>query len=296
VPRPLLALVALLLLVVSAWSPSGHGHAASLVTSKRFSVPGLAGREQAVALWPAAASPDRKLPVVIAFHGRAESALGPVRGYAAWIDRYALGAAYEALLAPPLSAAAFGGLVRASDLAALNDALAARPLRGVVVVGVYTPDLLVQPHERRERFATWVARTLLPSVHKAVPVASDAPRAAGVDGVSLGGMVALEVGLRFPDVFGSVGTMQPAIRGREGELAALAERARGAHRQSIRLLSSEADPLLATTRAFSEQLRRRHIGHELLVTPGGHDYAFNRGPGAIELLRFHDRALSPVSR
>ena len=75
------------------------------------------------------------------------------------------------------------------------------------------------------------------------PVVSQEARAVGVDGVSLGGMVALEVGLRHPEVFGAVGAMQPAVRGREAELAARAERAAQRFPQTVRLLSSDRDPL-----------------------------------------------------
>jgi enterochelin esterase-like enzyme len=90
--------------------------------------------------------------------------------------------------------------------------------------------------------------------------------------------------------------MQPAVRGRESQLADLAELARSVqHRQRLRLLSSDADPLLPVTQELSQELRKRRIAHQLVVTPGGHDYAFNRGPGAIELLFFHDRALREVA-
>jgi hypothetical protein len=59
-------------------------------------------------------------------------------------------------------------------------------------------------------------------------------------------------------------------------------------------LSSDKDPLLPVTKKLSEELRKRSIAHTLVVTPGGHDYAFNRGPGAVELLRFQERALREV--
>jgi hypothetical protein len=61
-------------------------------------------------------------------------------------------------------------------------------------------------------------------------------------------------------------------------------------------LSSDHDPLLDTTRKLSEELRERRVPHTLEVTPGAHDYAFNQGPGAIQLLYFHDRALRPEKR
>jgi dienelactone hydrolase len=295
VPRSLRRLAELLLLL-AAWPVS----AASPLNSQRFSVdaPKGSGREQAVALWAPPAQEGEQLPIVVAFHGKGESVLGPARGYSAWVDRYGLGNAYSALLAPPLTADAFGGLVRDTELASLNAELAGHAFQGVLAVGVYTPDLLPEARdsEALESYASWVADVLVPRIQKTLPVASTQPRQVGVDGVSLGGMVALEVGLRHPQVFGSVGSMQPAIRGREAALADLAAQARATEHQHIRLLSSDADPLLPVTRTLSSELRKRHVAHQLLVTPGGHDYAFNRGPGAIELLRFHDRALREPSK
>jgi iron(III)-salmochelin esterase len=283
-----------LLLFCATGLPERTLAAAQLVTLN-FSLPGPGGKgvEQALAVWSAPALPDDKLPLVVAFHGKGESMLGPARGYTAWIERYGLNKAYAALLGAPLTAAAFGGLVREPELSALNAELRARAFQGVVTVGVYTPDLLavVGKPERIAAYAAWVARELVPAAQRAVPVASAVPRQVGVDGVSLGGMVALEVGLRYPDVFGAVGSMQPAVRGREAQLADLAEAARGTQQQALRLLSSDADPLLPVTQELSQELRKRRIAHQLVVTPGGHDYAFNRGPGAIELLHFHDRAL-----
>jgi iron(III)-salmochelin esterase len=293
--RPAPELLALTLIAISAWPAAG----ASRLTSQRFSVEAPRGgaRDQAIALWAQPDDPDEKLPVVVAFHGKGESVLGPERGYAAWVDRYGLSRAYAALLEGPLSAAAFGGLVRDDELTALNAELRAHAFRGVLAVGVYTPDLMAEADDPAAlaAYARWVGDVLIPKVHKTFPVASSGGRQLGVDGVSLGGMVALEVGLRLPELVGAVGTMQPAIRGREAALAELAAQARSKHHQQLRLLSSDADPLLGVTRTLSSELRKRHVAHQLVVTPGGHDYAFNRGPGAIELLHFHDRALREPS-
>ena len=35
-----------------------------------------------------------------------------------------------------------------------------------------------------------------------------------------------------------------------------------------------------------------HVAHDFADIPGPHDYPFNRGPGAIELLLWHDRVLA----
>jgi enterochelin esterase-like enzyme len=265
----------------------------------RFLVHGQRDREPAIAVWPRGKYvKGERLPLVIAFHGKGEQKLGVERGYRAWVERYGLVPAYEALLGGVLVREAFGGLVRDAELKALNADLKARAFKGVLVVGVYTPDLMaeVDHPERIDAYAAWVAEKLVPKAQRMFPVLSQEPHSAGVDGVSLGGMVALEVGLRHPEVFASVGTMQPAIRGREAELAARAEQAQRTFPQTLRLLSSDHDPLLDTTRKLSEELRKRRVAHTLEVTPGGHDYAFNQGPGAIQLLLFHDRALRPDGR
>jgi enterochelin esterase-like enzyme len=285
--------LSLALLFAALW-PLGSRGQGSDVQVLSFLVHGLHERESALAIWPRGrVNKNERYPLVIAFHGMGESRLGPQRGYKAWVERYGLEQAYEALLGGTLVREAFGGLVREAELNALNAELKARPFKGVFVVGVYTPDLLaeVDHPERIEAYAAWVAKKLVPKAQRMFPVVADQPRRVGVDGVSLGGMVALEVGLRFPEVFGAVGTMQPAIRGREAEFAERALRAQGSAPQSLRLLSSDHDPLLPVTRKLSDELRKRHVAHTLQVTPGGHDYAFNKGPGAIELLHFHDRAL-----
>jgi hypothetical protein len=43
--------------------------------------------------------------------------------------------------------------------------------------------------------------------------------------------------------------------------------------------------------AFSRELDGASVEHELLVTPGPHDYVWNRGPGSVEMLLWFDRAL-----
>jgi hypothetical protein len=270
-------------------------HAADeLVQSARFSVVGQDGKNQtAVGTWPKAHKKGERWPIVIAFSGMTESREGPARGYLAWPEKYGLLQAFSALLTPPLSRAAFGGLVREAHLSALNAELKTLPFKGVFVVGVYTPDLLA-PEDREARtaaYAAWVANVLVPRVRDVFPVTSSTAREVGVDGVSLGGAVALEVGLRHPEVFGTIGALQPAVRGREAQLAERASQVLAHHALAIRLASSDGDPLLPVVRTLSAQLRKRQIPHGLVVTPGGHDYAYNRGPGVIELLRFHDRAL-----
>jgi iron(III)-salmochelin esterase len=57
----------------------------------------------------------------------------------------------------------------------------------------------------------------------------------------------------------------------------------------LRLVSSEADPFLPAIRTISDRMRADGVAHELLVVPGPHDYAWNRGPGGAEMILWHER-------
>ncbi len=235
-----------------------------------------------------APAPTTRLPIVVALHGAGEARRGPERGYLGWTADYHLADAFGALGRGRLTAGDYGDMVRPEHLAARNRALRAQPFRDLIVVTPYTRDLMgEQPGSDAIReYADWLAGPLLEAVRREVPTAALTRAGTGIDGVSLGGMLSLEAGLRHPEAFGAVGAIQPAIRGRVDAVAPLADGT-----QRIRLLSSDQDPFLAPTRALSEAWTARHVAHELLVTPGRHGYAFNRGPGGVELLFFHDRAL-----
>lgn len=56
-------------------------------------------------------------------------------------------------------------------------------------------------------------------------------------------------------------------------------------------MTSDGDYFLGANHAIDQAYTASHIAHEFLVVPGPHDYVFNRGPGSIEMLLFHDRAL-----
>lgn len=238
--------------------------------------------------------PEGRYPMVVALHGAGEAARGAQRGALGWNVDYRLPTAYGALARGRLEPPDYGGFVTGRHLEVVNAGLRAVPFTGVMTITPYTPNLLDEPVDgaRLTEYATWVAGPLLEAIRDELPAAARGREQTGIDGVSLGGMLALEVGFRRPETFRSVGAIQPAIRGRVEHLAKLAASARAAgHEQEIRLLTSRGDPFLQPTRALSAALRERRVPHRLIVLPGPHDYAFNRGPGAIELLRFHDRAL-----
>lgn len=238
--------------------------------------------------------PDERFPVLIAMHGRGEALKGPERGSRGWVDDYALRRAIDRLSHPPLKSADFEGFVSAERLAALNESLAREPFGGLIVVCPYTPDMLGgdQPFATAHLLATFLVETLLPRVYRETP-AIGTPASTGIDGVSLGGRAALTTGLLRPEAFGAVSTLQPAFDVRDA--AEITARARTAREKNsalrLRLLTSDGDYFLRSTRAIGAALGRAGIAHDFLLAVGPHDYPFNRGPGAIEMLVYHDRVL-----
>lgn len=281
--------IALVGVGVDAQTPSEAVH------FRQLHVQGLDGIDQRVLVtYPRRADghehpPGERLPILIALHGQGEARRGLERGFLGWVSDYHLPDAFAALARGGLSADDYQGFVRAEHLAARNAALADHPFAGLVVVTPYTPDLMAEPpgSPALVAYGDWLVGPMLAAIRAELPFAARGRDATGIDGVSLGGMVALDVGLRHTRELGSVGGIQPAIRDRVTALASLADGS-----QRVRLMSSDDDPFLGVTRQLSDALRARRVEHDLVVTPGPHGYDFNRGPGSVELLFFHDRVLA----
>jgi enterochelin esterase-like enzyme len=179
-------------------------------------------------------------------------------------------------------------------LALLNRGLNQEPYQGLIVACPYTPDILRgdDPFPKAEPMARFVTEQLLPRLYQETP-ALGAPGATGIDGVSLGGRTAISVGLLRPLAFGAVSSLQAAFDPENaGRIAFRAKKALGENPAlKLRLLTSSADFFLPAHRVISQALRAAQVPHELVVVPGRHDYDFNRGPGAYEMLIYHDRVL-----
>jgi len=255
----------------------------------------FAGNERAVAVVPTWGSPGGHFPTVVALHGRGEALKSPADGAMGWPRDYELVRAMRRLRAPPLAKADFEGLIDDPGLAAVNAELLTRPFRGIVALCPYLPDIDIHSPSRQaalEAYGRFVIEVLLARGRNETPALA-AAASTGIDGVSLGGAVALHVGLSNPLAFGAVGAIQPAIRVEDA--AFWAERALAARRQNpalqLRLLTSEDDHFREAVTRTSQSWRAAGITHDFKIAAGPHDYVFNRGPGSIELLRWHDAVL-----
>ena len=235
-----------------------------------------------------AVAPDAR-PLLLALHGRGEAGRGLDVGAAAWPNDYQLDRVHRRLLAPPLTARDLLEMTSPERLAKLNASLAAAPYRGLGLACPYTPHLEDPSVEGSRPFGRFLVEQLLPRLRSETGSQVDR-RATGIDGVSMGGRLALFVGLTHPEVFGVVGVLQPAIKIEEAPLiSALARAAMAKAPVRLRLVTSEEDYFLPAVRAASERLHADGVEHELLVVPGTHGYDFNRGPGGADMLLWHER-------
>lgn len=249
--------------------------------------------ERAVIVVPERRRPDERFPLLIALHGRGEALKDPSDGAMGWPRDYALVRAFDRLAAPPLVEGDFEGLVTPDHLGEINRGLAARAFGRLVVACPYVPDVNLGSATDIKAYGRFLLEVLLPRVRAEAPVLA-APEATGIDGVSLGGALALRVGLGSPETFGSVGALQPAIGDwQTSEWTELAKAARAKRAAlKLRLTTSEDDAYRAAVTHTSEAWTAAGVAHDFAVLPGPHDYVFNRGPGVIEMLFSQDRALA----
>ncbi|HEY3356593.1 MAG TPA: alpha/beta hydrolase-fold protein [Polyangia bacterium] len=250
--------------------------------------------QRVVVLVPEGAAATARVPLLIALHGRGEAHRGLAAGAWGWVRDYRLDRTAAALRRPPLGAADLADVATRASLAAVNAALAARPYGGLVVACPFTPDVLADRDlDGAAPFGRFLVERLIPRLRRELPVIPTRA-ATGIDGVSLGGRVALLAGMAHADAFGAVGTLQAAFAG--DEIAAVVAPARAMLQRApapprLRLLTSDGDFFRGTLVELAAALTAAGWPAELKVVPGPHDYAFNRGPGGVEMLLWHDRVL-----
>jgi hypothetical protein len=248
--------------------------------------PDLARRARV--LYPVELAREGPLYTLVLLHGLGETT-DESAGVHAWEDRYGLLSSYARLWSPPLFAGARGDLpgLRAQSI---NDELSKRPFQGrMAFVCPYTPNVWHLPNLKTglDRYADWIADTLLPKVHGEVPATRGL---VAIDGCSLGGFVALEVFLRKPKLFGAWGGVQSAFgQGSAPGAAGRIASAIAAGRPRLHIETSKRDPFYAANIALSLELEKKKIVHDLTVLPGPHDQPWLREAGTLEMLLWHDR-------
>lgn len=276
-------------------SEAGAQPGSDFVHHRRLSVDGPDGEQQTVALiFPrradrAMAPPDGRYALVVALHDLRGVERGPQRAAMVFSVNFTVPVTFGALERGRLTRRDFSGFVTDSHLELVNSELSSAPFEPPVIVSPYIPDLSEASPEEFDRYTKWITETLLPSVREAYPGVSQERAGTGIDGIEMGGRAALEIGLRAKEHFASVGAIQPLLDSRSA--ASLASRVDPEANQYLRLMTSEEDPGRGDVISLSRALRERAIPHELLDTPGTRDIEYGRGPGSIELLRFHTRVL-----
>lgn len=235
------------------------------------------------------------LPVLFLLHGRGEALKTPERGARGFLDDYALEHNWRWLDAPEHSPPkdtpmAFQRTVRAQ--------LAERAFGGMVVVMPYVPDRFRGPEVFGN--AGEYARVLgefAQRVKADLPVRQDRNGWA-LDGISLGGRVAMACAPDLADQLGAVGSVQAAIDERElTQFAKLLEQARRRNPTlKVTLATSEHDYFRSVLERYHGVLSERHFSHDWLVLPGDHSYAFNRDVGVAHLLLTYDRWFAGSAR
>ena len=234
--------------------------------------------------------PDKKYPLVIVFGGAGECARPPRDGALAWMHYYKADEAMRALRAKELTKADFRGLVKQSELDSFNRRLRKQPYSGMILACPYSPMLTPQAIPEFADYEAFVMQELVPALEKRYRVAPDS---IGVDGVSMGGARAMYYGLKYPEVFSSIGSVQGAFGPFLDVYRDLvAKNKRTLKNRSIQLVTSDGDVLAGSVEKMHQVLKAGGITHRYLTLTGPHDYIFNQGPGSLALLVFHDQVLS----
>lgn len=236
---------------------------------------------------------EEPLPVLVLLHGLAETR-DPGVAVDAWLSLYGLAGAWQRLRAGKTGCDKQKSFSDA-EARILDEALVKRPFRGMVVACPFMPN----PHAFHggsramlAGYAKWLRDALLPQVRGRIPKASHSRDATGIAGVSLGGFAALELGLRAPDVFATVGTVQGAFgagmaQNYARQIAELDPKSlRGAY-----VATSAEDPYRAANERLYRELGLRGVPARLSVRRGPHSQAWLREIGTLETLLWHDRAL-----
>jgi enterochelin esterase-like enzyme len=248
----------------------------------------LGSQKRCTVLVPKPLPVGERLPILVALHGLGETGSPQIGAYG-WPESYGLVRTLGRMYRAPLAPADFENLVTSERLTEINDDLAARPFGGLIVACPYLPRD-VGGAIPIEWYARWLGERLLPRLRAELPASTDTKQT-GIDGVSLGGWAAIRIAMARPDLFGAIGALQPAILDAGMIEWATSIIGAGLSGRPLRIVTSTEDLYRPTLVALGQKLSSKGIAHELAITPGPHDYPWNRGPGGIEMVHWHDRIL-----
>ena len=160
-----------------------------------------------------------------------------------------------------------GGQDHTAFMARRDFANRARTVEMIVVMPA--ADRAAMPALMVTRYEDFIATELVPYIDANYrTTASAAGRA--IAGLSMGGMIATATGLRYPQVFATVGAFSPAAPRSEPPARGDAEAG-----QYFYLSCGTVDSLLPVSRQLAELLAARNIAHEYHEIPGfGHTWSF----------------------
>lgn len=266
--------------------------ASELLEARELSLP-KPGRfgSKCLLLRPSRVPADRPLPLLVLFHGLGETG-SEALGIRAWYERYGLREAYARLAAPPIERTLPQQRYLSDQrLSALNRELGATPFPDLAIACPFTPNVMkLQPSSPHlDRYAEYIEQQLLPAVRESTPTLPGSEHT-GVDGVSLGGYVSLEIFLRRPQLFGVVGCVQGAFGLAMAEVYARKLTEAGAPR--VHVVTSSQDPFRSGALRLAQRLGERGAAATLTDSEGPHDQRYLREAGTLEMLLYQARALN----
>jgi len=282
-------------LALSLAAGSARAEGGGALQAREVAVPN-AGRfgRKCLVLRPAHVPESEPLPLLVLLHGLGETG-SEALGIHAWYDRYGLPQAYARLSAPPIvRTLPHERYLSDARLAELNRELADTPFRDVALVCPFTPNVLGSSPSAPllDRYADYIEQSLLGAVRQQTACLTGSVHL-GLDGVSLGGYVALELFLRKPQLFGVIGCMQGAFGLSLAEVYArrIAELTAEVGPRAIHLTTTSFDPFRAAMVRLATRLLERGIPRTLTLADGPHDQRYLREAGTLEMLHFQARAL-----
>ncbi len=234
-------------------------------------------------------STTKKYPLVIAFGGAGECIRSPRDGALAWLHYYKTDEAVRALANNRLTPDDFRKLITPPHLNDFNRRLKNRPYGGIILACPSSPLLSPQVGLEFPEYEEYIMNELIPALKSRYRVAD---ARIGIDGVSMGGARAMYYGFKYPEIFSAIGSIQGAFGPYFDVYRHFVEKhSEALKKRSIQLVTSDRDPMAPSVERMHQLLAEHSIAHGYLKLTGPHDYIFNQGPGALELLVFHDRAL-----